>query len=69
MDYSLFRLCESGSTDAVEVHVLARAYHAAWRALYSSEPVGRHTIASLGLTIDFGGAEIRGRRPILTEVT
>jgi hypothetical protein len=54
MDYSLFRLCDSGPIDALEAHVLARAYHAAWRALYLCEPVGHHVIESLGLAIDFG---------------
>lgn len=54
MDYSLFRLCDSGPVDALEAHVLARAYHAAWCALYLCEPVGQHTIESLGVAIDFG---------------
>ena len=40
--------------DTLEAHVLARAYDAAWRALYLCEPVGQHAIESLGLAIDFG---------------
>ena len=54
MDYSLFRLRNSEPVDALEAHVLARAYHEAWRALYLCEPVGQHTLESLGLAIDFG---------------
>ena len=57
MDYSLSRLCDSEPVNALEAHVLARAYREAWRALYVCEPVGRHTIESLGLAIDFA----RGR--------
>jgi hypothetical protein len=54
MDYALFRLCNSEAIDALEAHVLARAYHAAWCALYLCEPFGQHPIESLGLAIDFG---------------
>ena len=54
MDYRLFRLCDSEPMDALEAHVLARAYVAAWRALYLCEPFGQHAIESLGLAIDFG---------------
>jgi hypothetical protein len=54
MDYSLLRLCNDEPIDALEAHVLARAYHAAWRAMYLCEPFGQHTIESLGLAIDFG---------------
>jgi hypothetical protein len=34
MGYRLFRLCDSEPVDALEAHVLARAYEAAWRAPY-----------------------------------
>lgn len=54
MDYSLFRTGDGEPFEVLEAHVLARAYGAAWRALYQCEPVGRHVIESLGLTIDFG---------------
>ena len=54
MEYRLSRLCDNESLDALEAHVLARAYQAAWRALYLCEPFGQHTIESLGLAIDFG---------------
>ena len=55
IDYILFRLDDGARIDTLEVHVLARAYADAWRALYLCEPVGQHAIDSLGLAIDFGG--------------
>ena len=54
MDYSLFRLCDREPIDALEAHVLARAYGEAWYALYLCEPVGQHVIKGLDLAIDFG---------------
>jgi len=59
MDYRLFRLSDSEPIETLEGHVLARAYDAAWRALYLCEPVGEHVIEGLGLTIDFGPCGIR----------
>ncbi len=56
MDYSLYRSLDREPVNALEAHVLARAYRAAWRALRSSEPRHRHLIGSLGLVIDFGRA-------------
>jgi hypothetical protein len=53
-DYSVFRLCDSEPIDALEAHVLARAYGEAWYALYLCEPVGQHVIKGLDLAIDFG---------------
>jgi hypothetical protein len=50
----------------IELHVLARAYRAAWIALHSTPPAGWHRLADLGLAIDFGEAEPRrkqARRP------
>ena len=52
--YSLFRLCDSQPVDALEAHVLARAYGDAWYAFYLCEPVGEHVITGLDLAIDFG---------------
>jgi hypothetical protein len=54
MNYTLFRLSDSAPVEALTAHVLARAYEAAWRALYRCDPVGRHVIEALGLAIDFG---------------
>ena len=54
MDYQPYRLSDHEPVDTLEAYVLARAYHAAWCALYLCEPFGEHTIESLGLAIDFG---------------
>jgi hypothetical protein len=54
MEYALFSLSDSEPIDAVEAHVLARAYDAAWRALHRCEPAGQHVIENLGIAIDFG---------------
>ena len=43
----------------IELHVLARAYSAAWVALHSEPPSGSHRLADLGIAIDFG--KPRGR--------
>ena len=54
MEYGLFSLSDSEPVDALEVHVLAHAYDAAWRALHLCEPAGQHIIENLGIAIDFG---------------
>lgn len=54
MEYRLSSLCDSEPIDAMEAHVLALAYDAAWRALHLTAPVGQHVIESLDLQIDFG---------------
>ena len=54
MDYRLFSLCDNQPVDALEAHVLARAYGEAWYAFYLCEPVGHHVIEGLDLAIDFG---------------
>jgi len=46
----------------IELHVLARAYRAAWIALHSEPPAGWHRLADLGLAIDFGAVEPRRKR-------
>jgi len=46
--------------DTVEMHVLARAYRAAWRALFAREPVGPHVIAPLDAVIVFHPGAIEG---------
>jgi hypothetical protein len=39
--------------DALELHVLAKAYYAAWWRVHGSEPIGKHAIPSLEVVIDF----------------
>ncbi|HTL26776.1 MAG TPA: hypothetical protein VL280_09185 [Burkholderiales bacterium] len=47
----------------IELHVLARAYRAAWIAMHSEPPAGRHRLADLGLAIDFGAVPPRRKFP------
>ena len=54
MEYRLSNLCDSEPIDALEAHVLARAYGEAWSAFYLCDPVGQHVIKGLDLAIDFG---------------
>jgi hypothetical protein len=54
MEYRLSSLCDSEPVDAMEAHVLALAYEAAWRALHLTPPVGQHVIEPLDLAIEFG---------------
>jgi hypothetical protein len=42
------------TVDTVEMHVLAKAYRAAWRSVHASDPTGCHVIAGADLLIDFG---------------
>jgi len=55
MDYRVINLSSGEDEDSTEAHVFARAYRGAWRAIYGSEPVGRHQVAALGFVVDFGG--------------
>ena len=54
MRYTLYSCSTRESIDTVEMHVLARAYHSAWRALWASDPAGPHLVNALDLVIDFG---------------
>jgi len=54
MDYMLVRINDRKAVDALDAHVFARAYAAAWRAPNLCEPVGQHVFETLGLEIDFG---------------
>ena len=67
MSFTLFNHYSGEPVDTVEMHVLAKAYRAAWRSQYMSDPVGVHVIASLGLVIDFGGAI--GRKKSSAQIT
>ncbi len=40
--------------DIVEMHVLAKAYRAAWRAVHAEDPRGYHVIEAVDLLIDYG---------------
>jgi hypothetical protein len=51
--YSVFRQSDLQMLDTLPMHVMARAYRAAWRTLYEIDPWGRHPIPSLDLVIYF----------------
>jgi hypothetical protein len=54
MGYRIFNMSSGEEETSTEVHVFARAYRAAWRSIYATEPAGRHQVAALALDIDFG---------------
>ena len=62
MQYAMRSMSRDEALETLEAHVLARAYHAAWRARYGIEPLGPHVIAGLDLVIDFGGDEMPNSR-------
>jgi len=43
-----------GPDERLELHVLVRAYCAAWVALHSRNPTGRHRLEQLGVELNFG---------------
>ena len=53
MNYRVFRQSSRERLDALELHLLARAYYAAWWRVHNSEPILEHGIPSLDLLIDF----------------
>lgn len=57
MTYRILRQTTREPMDGLELHVFARAYHAAWRHVHGSEPLREHVIADLDLLIDFNSAE------------
>jgi len=53
MKYQLLKQSNCDSMEVLELHVLARAYHSAWRRIHGSEPRHQHALPSLDLLIDF----------------
>ena len=56
---SIFSHSTGEPLHTVEVHVLARAYRAAWRSLFAGDPLGPHVIDPLDVLFVFSaeGAE------------
>lgn len=54
MNYRVFHLESGAALDTLELHVLARAYHAAWRAVFGSVPENRHPMPVFNIVFDFG---------------
>jgi len=53
-EHSIYSWSSMEPLDTLEMHVLARAYRAAWRSLHSRDPVSRHVIESLDVMFVFG---------------
>lgn len=53
MTYRVFAIDSGAALDTLELHVLARAYHAAWRAIHGAAPVSRHSLPMLNAMFDF----------------
>jgi len=56
-EYSIYSASSMEPLDALEMHVLARAYRAAWRSIHARDPVNRHVIESLDVMIDFASPQ------------
>jgi hypothetical protein len=63
MHYSLYTCSSHEAIDTVEMHVLARAYRAAWRAMWARDPAGPHLVHALDLIIDFGPSRAHAALP------
>jgi hypothetical protein len=53
MDYRVFDLETRAPLDTLELHVLARAYYAAWRAVHGITPEGRHPLPMFNVFFEF----------------
>lgn len=54
MQCRVFNMTTGKEEHTTDLLVLARAYHAAWRSIYTAEPAGWHRIMTLGIVLDFG---------------
>lgn len=54
MNYQVLDLKTKTPLDTLELHVLARAYFAAWRVVHGEAPEGRHPLPALNATIVWG---------------
>ena len=59
MRYRILNQATQEPLDALELHVLVKAYVAAWQRMNQSVPIQQHTIPSLGLLIDFSDSNAR----------
>jgi len=58
-DYSVYFHSSGEAAHTVEMHVLARAYRAAWRSQFATEPLGPHVIGPLDVRFVFADARAR----------
>ena len=59
VEYRIFSYSDGEPLDAIEMHVLARAYRAAWRAMFARDPTGAHMIPGLDLLFVFEARDAR----------
>ena len=59
--YSIFSYSSGEPLQTVDMHVLARAYRAAWRSRFARNPVGPHVIAALDVVFVFAEEGVEGR--------
>ena len=62
MEYTIFCHSSGESLHTVEMHVLARAYRAAWRSLFATDPLGPHVILPLDVLIVFSAQGLESGR-------
>jgi hypothetical protein len=55
LEHSIFMRSSMEPIDSLEMHVLARAYRAAWRSIHARDPVDRHVLDGLDVVIIYGG--------------
>jgi hypothetical protein len=53
MQYSIFTSSTGEPLDTVDMHVLARAYRAAWRSHFAQDPAGPHALRELDVLFVF----------------
>jgi hypothetical protein len=53
MIYRILKQNTRETLDAIELHVLARAYYAAWRHVHHCPPLDEHTLPGLNLVIQY----------------
>lgn len=59
MNYRVFDLKTRVPLDTLELHVLARAYHAAWRAVHGFTPERQHPLPMLNVALEFNDSSER----------
>jgi hypothetical protein len=57
MEYSIFTNSTGEPLDTVDMHVLARAYRAAWRSHFAQDPAGPHALRELDVLFVFMGKD------------
>lgn len=53
MNYRILGQQNHALLDTLELHVLARAYYAAWRVIHGMAPEGRHPMPVFNVFFDF----------------